>query len=217
MGSDGGHPANIAKGPAHIAMDAYLNYKENGRFVKRSEIRNALANPENDYIDILRDVFNSPKVVIDYVALHWYNRNILAPQCWWKDKQPIEPIVRQSLIKAIDLAEDLPIDSYWVPVGRRNIHPNNYPLGVYQPDEYPFEVLISRGEHQLTRIILTPPVPIHTRPETFKYPSTFWVVKRSDEVQPLGTTEILGELAITQLYEQRYEWDGDPAAPGPRW
>ena len=42
--ADDGIPGNISKGPAHIAIDAQLNYQEDGMFVRRPAIRAALAN-----------------------------------------------------------------------------------------------------------------------------------------------------------------------------
>ncbi len=119
IGGSGGAPSNINKGPGHVAIDYQLNYQEEGRYVRRSAIRAALANPTNDYVDLLRSVFHVPETVIRYVAYHWYYPDINAPQVWWKDKQPVAPIFRQSLIEAIDLAGDLPIDTYWLPIGYR--------------------------------------------------------------------------------------------------
>ncbi|WP_089937774.1 hypothetical protein [Candidatus Entotheonella palauensis] len=133
-----GMPANFSKGPVHKAMDEQLNARDDaGKFTKRHEILNLLSNPDNHYVDLLKTVFQVPSGVADYIGEHWYNADPNALQTWWKEKQPIEPIVRQSLICAIELAGDLPIDSYWVPIGNRSVHPNKYHRGVFRADEFP--------------------------------------------------------------------------------
>ncbi|ETW92626.1 MAG: hypothetical protein ETSY1_42835 [Candidatus Entotheonella factor] len=139
-----------------------------------------------------------------YLGEHWYNADSNASQTWWKEKQPIEPIIRQSLICAIELAGDLPIDSYWVPIGNRSVHPNKYHRGVFRADEYPFEVVLSRGEWQLTRLIITPPSPRPLRMERYIQPTDIWIVQDRDEPFPKGGTKIFEEVgvAMTQLYEQ---------------
>ncbi len=200
--ADLGVPANINQGPGHVAIDEALNYQENGQYVRRPAIRAALVNPSNDYIDLLRSVFHVPEIIIRYVALHWYNPDINAPEVWWKDKQPIEPIFRRSLIEAIDLAGDLPIDSYWMPIGHRNVDWRNVPLGIYRPDEYPFEIIMAKSDRQLTRMIVTPPSPVAQRvAERYTEPSNIWVVKSKREVQPFGDTRMENGIAVTHLKE----------------
>ncbi|PON18145.1 hypothetical protein C2W62_09455 [Candidatus Entotheonella serta] len=194
-----------------MAIDYQLNYQEEGRYVRRSAIRAALANPTNDYVDLLRSVFHVPEAVIRYVAYHWYYPDINAPQVWWKDKQPVAPIFRQSLIEAIDLAGDLPIDTYWLPIGYRNVHRSYVPREIYRPDEYPFVVIMMKSEHQLTRLILAPPIP---QPgdieERYTEPSNIWVVKAGRDVLPHGERRMLDDdMAIVNIYEQRaYRVDG---------
>ena len=120
---------------------------------------------------------------------------------WWRDKQPVEPLFRQSIIEAIDLAANLPIDSYWMPMGQRNVDREYVPDGIYRPDEYPFEVILTRSATQLTRLIVTPPVPRPRDTERFTEPSNIWVVKQRREVLPLGERRIEGDLAVIRLYE----------------
>ena len=199
---DQGIPANISQGPGHAAMDAVLNYQENGEYVRRPAIRAALANQANDYIDLLRSVFHVPEYIIQYLSTHWYNRDLNAPALWWKDKQPIEPIVRQSVIEAIDVAGDLPIDSYWMPIGSRNVDWRHVPLGIYRTDEYPFEIIMTKSDRQLTRVMLSPPAPVPYRvEERYTEPANIWVVKSTREVQPYGETRIEDGIAVTRLKE----------------
>ncbi|WP_089935645.1 hypothetical protein [Candidatus Entotheonella palauensis] len=203
MANAGSITANISKGPGHIAIDAQLNYQEDGRYVRRPAIREALANTQNQYVDLLRSIFNVPEDIVRYTAYYWYPRDVTAPHVWWKDKQPVEPIFRQSLIEAIDLAGDLPIDSYWMPIGQRNVDRDYVPPGIYRPDEYPFEVILAKSDFQLTRLIVTPPVPRPRDSERFTEPSDIWVVKQSREVLPIGDRRIEGDLAVIRLYEPR--------------
>lgn len=207
MGDNGSITANISKGPGHVAIDNELNYQEDGRYVRRPAIRAALANLENKYVDLLRSVFNVPEGIIRYTARHWYPEDTHAPEVWWRDKQPVEPIFRQSIIEAIDLADDLPIDSYWMPIGQRNVDREYVPDGIYRPDEYPFEVIMTKSETQLTRLIVTPPIPRPRDTDRFTEPSNIWVVKQSREVLPVGDRRIEGDLAVIRLFEPR--GDGD--------
>jgi hypothetical protein len=208
MGSEGSVPANISKGPGHVAIDNALNYQVDGEYVRRSAIRAALVNPENHYIDLLRSVFNVPEDIVRYVAYYWYDADYTAPHVWWKDKQPVEPMFRQSLIEAIDLAVDLPIDSYWMPIGQRKVDRDYVPLGIYRPDEYPFEVILTKSASQLTRLIVTPPIPRPRDTERFTEPADIWVVKQRREVLPIGDRRIEGDLAVIRLYESRGGGEG---------
>lgn len=204
MGSDGSVPGNISKGPGHFAIDRELNYQEDGEYVRRAAIRAALANTDNNYVDLLRSVFHVPEAVVRYVAYYWYYHDSTAPQVWWKDKQPVEPLFRKSIIEAIDLAGDLPIDTYWMPIGHRNVDRSYVPLGIYRPDEYPFEVIMMKSEKQLTRIILTPPIPTPRNVEDrFTKPSNIWVVKSARDVLPIGERRIDPDgIAVINLYEE---------------
>ncbi len=203
MSDSGSITANISKGPGHVAIDGELNYQEDGRYVRRPAIRAALANSANKYVDLLHSVFKVPESIIRYVTRYWYPEDYRAPHVWWKDKQPVEPIFRQSLIEAIDLAGDLPIDSYWMPIGQRNVDRDDVPEGIYRPDEYPFEVVLTKSENQLTRLIVTPPIPRPRDTERFTEPSDIWVVKQLREVLPVGERRIVDHLAVIRLYEPR--------------
>lgn len=204
MGGGGGVPGNINKGPGHVAIDYQLNYQEDGRYVRRPAIRAALANPDNNYVDLLRSVFHVPEAVVRYVEYHWYWSDITAPQVWWKDKQPVTPIFRHSLIEAIDLAGDLPIDTYWLPIGYRNVHRSYVPREIYRPDEYPFEVIMMKSEQQLTRLIVTPPIPLPGDiEERYTEPSNIWVIKAARDILPHGEVRFEDTMAVVNLYEQR--------------
>ncbi len=69
-------------------------------------------------------------------------------------------------------------------------------------DEYPFEVILSRGKYQLTRAIITPPSPRPRNTDLYTTPVDIWVVKSRYEIRPIGQTTANGDVAVTQLYEQ---------------
>ena len=205
MGSDAGISSNVSKGPGHIAIDAQLNYQEHGQYVRRPDIRAALANPDNKYVDLMRSLFHVPEPVVRYVAYHWIPDDITQPHVWWRDKQPIEPLLRNSTIEAIDLAGDLPIDTYWMPIGSRNVDRRYVPDGIYNPADYPFEVIMTKSEHQLTRVFLTPPIPTNPNArEQYTEPSDIWVMRATRDASLLGDERIDRDagVKVIRLYKQ---------------
>ena len=84
---------------------------------------------------------------------------------WWRQAQPIEPIIRHALRKATELSRelDLPVDSYWVCSGEGR--------------KAPFEASISVSPQQITLIFHTPrpPVPIGIAPPES---APIWIVNR---------------------------------------
>ncbi len=135
-----GMVGDIAKGAVHTRVDPLVK-----NAAKRHDFIEALRDPQQSYLDILRAFTDITAGELEYLREYWYDPNWTHPnsECWWKAHQPIEPIIRQSLIKAFELAiqKDLPLDSYWICVGNK------------------FEVFITCSEHQITRIISSPPVP----------------------------------------------------------
>ncbi len=55
----------------------------------------------------------------DHLRRDWFDET---HRGWWRRSQPIEPIFRKGLIKAVELVRDLdlPIDAYWMRTGGRN-------------------------------------------------------------------------------------------------
>ncbi len=89
-----------------------------------------------------------------------------------------------------------------MPIGSRNVDWRNVPLGLYRPDEYPFEIIMAKSDWQLTRMIVIPPIP---KPqyveERYTEPADIWVVKSSREPLPFGDTRIENDIAVTRLKE----------------
>jgi len=157
--SDEGVLGHISKGPVHTRVDAHANSNQ------RQSLLAALQSTR-DYLDILEnDAGVSPRY-IQYLRRTWYNQGAGG---WWPWLQPLQPLVRQGLIEAIDLASrdpdtgaarNLPIDSYWMPVG----------------DQVETIIAVS-VQQQVIRLLLTPPSPPPTRNRGTRVP--IWVVKNS--------------------------------------
>ena len=150
---------NLVKGIVNNKIDALVNQPDKaGGFDKRDEFLKALNNWEEDFLEILKYHAGVTSKEADYLREYWFDPNWADPnsECWWREKQPIEPIMRQGLITAIDVAtrdpddpdpgskraKALPIDSYWIYSGYNQ-----------------FEVIVSWSDYQVTRMILTPPAP----------------------------------------------------------
>lgn len=172
--SDEGSSGHIVKGPVHTSVDAYANSNQRGSFL--TELQSA-----RDYLDILEnDARVDPRLIV-YLRNTWYNPGV---GLWWPWLQPIQPLIRQGLIEALDLASrdpdtgatrNLPIDSYWMPDGNQ------------------VETLIVVSPQQVTRILLTPPSPIPpTRPRNTRVP--IWNVRRSGP-QTVGN-QTLEEIVV---------------------
>jgi len=84
---------------------------------------------------------------------------------WWQHAQPIEPIVRQALLKTVELVRqhDLPVDAYWVCSGSgRNA---------------PVEASVAVSKQQITLIFHTPRPPVANLIPAEK--AAIWVVRRT--------------------------------------
>lgn len=121
---------------------------------------------------------------LQHLARDWFGG-------WWTGSQPIEPILRVGLIQALRLAlfdpgsgerreNPLPIESLWL-------------SGVDR-----VEVGISASEHQVTLLLLTPPVPSAGAAVT-EVLDPVWMVHRGeprDDEQVIGSDE---DLVITRV------------------
>ncbi len=93
-------------------------------------------------IDICRDygLTAANSVEKKHLGRDWFDPT----NGWWKQHQPIEPIVRGALIKAAELMRDLgiPVVHYWVCTG--------------PTDGGVFEISLSKTDRQITMLIHTP-------------------------------------------------------------
>jgi hypothetical protein len=143
---------HITKGPVHQLVDKIVNSGTRMDFLAKVK---AAANPD-DYITVLRNAGLDAESA-DYLRTRWYN---LGPTGQWAYLQPIYPILKAGLVKAIELveAEGLKLDSYWSPAGTQ------------------VEVIVVKSAWQVTRIIMTPPPfePIKQRTKE----TDMWIVRR---------------------------------------
>ncbi len=86
---------------------------------------------------------------------------------WWRHAQPIEPIFRTGLIKAVELVRDLdlPIDAYWV----RTDHPRS-----------PVRVTLGASTEQITLLFQSPHPRVRpgARPPKLMVDRSIWVIER---------------------------------------
>jgi len=179
-------------------VDWVVNHQSrDGEFDMRPRFLEDLES-NRDYLDILNDALRTflraeglplewadkrADFLTQYLAEYWYG-------AWWPQHQPVMPLVRLGLIKAINVANlgkpQLPIESQWVTAG-----PHDGPVS-------PFEMIVSRGEHQVTRLLLTPETPMVADPKFLEELADVWVIKRG----PVGAWEVeeageLGQRAVT--------------------
>jgi hypothetical protein len=171
---------HVSKGPVHIKIDALANQRDaKGQFNQRAAFLSALINQANtpeDYLGILQTQAHVTKDQADYLGLRWYGTG---KEGFFPQVQPIYPIIRQGLIKALQEAgQDLALDSYWVAVAGDAV----------------FETIIVKSAVQVTRLVMTPISP--QTPQTSRtMPAPMWVVKRKkgDEVPGSGPHDELVE------------------------
>jgi len=159
--SDGGLLGHISKGPVHRRVDAYANSQQRQSFLTALQ-------STRDYLDILdRDAGLDPRS-IQNLRRTWYSQDA---DGWWPWLQPIQPLIRQGLIETLELASrdpdtgatrNLPIDSYWLPVG----------------DQVETIIAVSL-QQQVIRLLLTPPPPGPPSTRQRTTPIPMWVVKNS--------------------------------------
>ena len=133
--------------------------------LKREALLADLKDWTQDYVDILVKHRAAKDYEAEHLRAHLYNKQT----GWWRD-EPIEAIMRQGLIQAIELAtrdpetwekraQPLNIDSYWVFASNQ------------------FAVIVTCSDTQVTRLLLTPNPPLDPRAQ-LPAKAPIWVVKR---------------------------------------
>ncbi len=167
-------PGDISKGTIQDKLDKLCNDPS-----KRDALLDDLRKSPEGYVDILvkhmlRTSYELESYEVSYLRTMWFNK-----VGYWKNHQPIEPIYRQGMIKAIEVAtqdeqgknraQALPIDSYWICDGNR------------------VQVFVICNDRQVTRINLTPPPdPDRAKVDPSKLTdmAPMWVVKPSRPYVP---------------------------------
>ncbi len=146
-------PANVAKGPILERIDELSNDKT------RFEEAFAELKTNSNLIDmgLKYQILKQPKEE-EHVKNLWF-------QNWWPQHQPLAPVARAGLLKAMELSinESKPLDCYWVCAGTH------------------FELVTTLSEKQVTLLVLTPPPPVSYA--NFKYN------KPPDEYDPIWVTK----------------------------
>lgn len=156
-----GIAGHVSKGPIHTKVDALVNHKDSkGQFDKRAAFLDAIINRANTpdaYRQILETQAEVTREESDYLRDIWYNEG---PRRWWPEVQPIYPVLRQGLIKALQEAgQHLVLDSYWMPIAGDSV----------------IETIIVKSAVQVTRIVVTPASP--RTPRRRSTPAPMWAVK----------------------------------------
>ena len=189
-------PRDVSKGSVHTKVDDILNHRRKDHaFDKRFAFYQDLAHWNLSYLDVLKTHADVSPEETNYLARYWYS-----PNGFWPTLHPVEPLVRQGLIKSIEEADGsnppLPIDSYWLCIGGKDQDSQQ----LETDGALRFETIITRSPYQITRILLTPrpsyAAPLHLN----RVP--VWVVQGG------GTTAVVGqgdEEGIVEGIEKRPE------------
>jgi hypothetical protein len=165
----------ISKGVIHKMIDDLVNESDSsGKFVKRDTFLKALrqATSPSAYLKLLEEQAGATRDQITYLRTKFYS----TPNAWRADGKSVYTILQVGLIKALEEASDtLPLDSYWLAAAGGTTT----------------ESIICKSATQVTRIFLTPPVPMPRDPRAPQLkrhtPKPMWVVApRSDAKQKKG-------------------------------
>ena len=108
-----GIAGQISKGPVHKKVDDHVNHMAGGVFDKRAAFLTKLqaATTWQPYLQMLETDVGLTQAESNYLRTKWYDTT--DPGVSWKNLQPIYPVLRQGLIKALQEAgTTLPLDSY---------------------------------------------------------------------------------------------------------
>ena len=172
-----GIAGHISKGIVHTFVDACINHKNGaGQFDKRAAFLQGLqaATTSQQYRTLIETQALVPAGASQYLGKVWYNE---AGTGNWQALQPIYPILRMGLIKAITVAgTDRFLDSYWLPL-----------------TAFPFvEVLVMRAPTQVIRLIVTPPSEAPGMKRTVD--ADMWVVRKQENPQEVSGFETMDQF-----------------------
>jgi hypothetical protein len=156
----------ISKGVIHEMIDKLVNERDSaGRFHKRDRFLDALrqATRPTAYLNLLAEQAGASRDQTTYLRDKFYS----TPNAWRADGKAVYAILHIGLIKALEEAgATLLLDSYWLAASGGKTT----------------EVIICRSSAQVTRIFLTPPIPMGAAARPKRHTdSPMWVVaSRSD-------------------------------------
>ncbi len=137
-------PGAISKGIVHKKVDDLVNQKDgSGKFVKRAEFLVALrkATTTTAYLKLLDSQAEVKRTDTEYLEGKFYTK----PNAWGADGKAVYAILHAGLVTALEEAGDtLFLDSYWLAGGAGKTT----------------ESIVVKSAVQVTRIFLTPPIPV---------------------------------------------------------
>ena len=153
----GAMPGHVAKGPILKRIDKFSDYDELSDNKTRFEdaIAELKTNPDLIYLGKKYGILEDSKEE-DHVKKLWF-------QNWWPEHQPLAPVARAGLLKAMTLSHDTskPLDCYWVCAGTH------------------FELVTTVSAKQVTLLILTPPPPVSFANFQYDGYDPIWVTKHA--------------------------------------
>jgi hypothetical protein len=151
-------PGAISKGAIHQKVDALVNERNGEHFAKRATFLDGLrrAATSEAYLTLLHDQAGSSNDEVNYLRLKFYPN----PNAWRADGRLIYSLMRAGLIKALEeCGSTLPLDSYWL----------------VAPGIKKAETIVCKSANQVTRIFVTPPIPMGQGPRR-THDANMWVV-----------------------------------------
>lgn len=165
---------DISKGSGLVKIDAQLNNPEGRQELLRklSELPPDL-NRTEAYLSILRTVCNLVPAEVNYLRRWWFST-----EGFWPKHQPVEPLLRRSMLKAIAMAGKLPIETYWLTAGSE------------------FRVNIVKSAWQVTRLMITPEPTINS---LLKYGKEYNSASLHQTAVPIGIIKRDDERRLVTL------------------
>lgn len=157
----GAMPGHVGKGPLLQRIDEFS--RDKNRKTDFENARNDLADGKSlIHMGVTYLGLTTPEET--HVEGLWFKN-------WWPQHQPTEPVAREGLRKAFDLAIGSgfdpasgwrkPLDCFWVCTG-----------GVFQ-------TIVTESPSQVNVLVLTPPPPISLYEHEMKDPADIWVSKHA--------------------------------------
>jgi hypothetical protein len=184
-------PGAISKGIIHKRVDDLVNQKDSsGKFFKRAEFLAALrkATTTTAYLKLLESQTGAKRDETEYLERRFYTK----PNAWGADGKAVYAILHAGLVTALEEAGDtLLLDSYWLAGGAGKTT----------------ESIVVKSAVQVTRIFLTPPIPLPKPkqgkktldPSMFRHtPAPMWVIAARNAGEKKGVKTFDAEVKVVR-------------------
>jgi hypothetical protein len=193
-------PGAISKGIVHKKVDELVNQQDSaGKFIKRAAFLDALrkATTTTAYLKLLESQADVKRADTEYLERKFYTK----PNAWGADGKAVYAILQAGLVTALEEAgNSLFLDSYWLAGGAGKTT----------------ESIIVKSAVQVTRIFLTPPIPLPKPkqgkkaldPSMFRHtPAPMWVIAARNAGEKKGVktfdAEVKGVRGNVVTWERR--------------